>query len=276
MNTKIIYEKQDFRNLSWTELPSTGWIGGSFLKAVDFQEKPFRYYKLSFYDSIKGIIGHECVNELIVDRLLNILGISHIHYQLINARVKVENKEQDTWLCISEDFRKKEESKIALDVFYELEKTKEETPFSFCIRNGWEDQIYEMLLVDFLILNRDRHGANLEVMKNNRIRELYLAPLFDHGLSLLFSCHDESEIRNYNVLEDKPVQCFLGSCSAAGNLELIPSGKLPKVNPLQKKHKAELLMGLEQIMPSCFLEKIWEMLWKRWEAYEDFCNQRRK
>ena len=171
---------------------------------------------------------------------------------------------------------KKEESKIALDVFYELEKTKEETPFSFCIRNGWEDRIYEMLLVDFLILNRDRRGANLEVMKNNRIRELYLAPLFDHGLSLLFSCHDESEIRNYNVLEDKPVQCFLGSCSAAGNLELIPSGKLPKVNPLQKKHKAELLMGLEQIMPSCFLEKIWEMLWKRWEAYEDFCTQRRK
>ena len=260
MNTKIIYEKQVLRNLSWTELPSTGWIGGSFLKAVDFQEKPFRYYKLSSYDSIKGIIGHECVNELIVDRLLNILGISHIHYQLINARIKVENKEQDTWLCISEDFRKKEESKIALDVFYELEKTKEETPFSFCIRNGWEDRIYEMLLVDFLILNRDRHGANLEVMKNNRIRELYLAPLFDHGLSLLFSCHEESEIRNYNVLEDKPVQCFLGSCSAAGNLELIPSGKLPKVNPLQKKHKAELLMGLEQIMPSCFLEKIWEML----------------
>ena len=78
MNTKIIYEKQDLRNLSWTELPSTGWIGGSFLKAVDFQEKPFRYYKLSSYDSIKGIIGHECVNELIVDRLLNILGISHI------------------------------------------------------------------------------------------------------------------------------------------------------------------------------------------------------
>ena len=108
MNTKIIYEKQDLRNLSWTKIFSTGWIGGSFLKAVDFQEKPFRYYKLSFYDSIKGIAGHECVNELIVDRLLNILGISHIHYQLINARVKVENKEQDTWLCMSEDFRKKE------------------------------------------------------------------------------------------------------------------------------------------------------------------------
>lgn len=274
MNTKIIYEKQDLRNLSWTEISSAGWVGGSFLKTVDFQEKPFRYYKLSSYDSIKGIVGHECVNELIVDRLLNILGIPHIHYQLVNARVKVENKELDTWLCVSEDFRKKEESKIALDTFYELEKTREETPLSFCIRNGWENRIYEVLLVDFLILNRDRHGANLEVVKNNRTRKLYLAPLFDHGLSLLFSCHSEAEIRNYNVLEDKPIQCFLGGCSAAGNLELIPSGKFPKVNPLQKKHKAELFVGLEQIMPFCFLEKTWEMLWKRWESYEDFCNQR--
>ena len=100
-----------------------------------------------------------------------------------------------------------------------------------------------MLLVDFLILNGDRHGANLEVMKNNRIRELYLAPLFDHGLSLLFSCHEESEIRNYNVLEDKPVQCFLGSCSAAGNLELIPSGKLPKRESSSEKTQGRTAYG---------------------------------
>ena len=276
MYTGIIYEKQDLSKLSWEQISSAGWIGGSFLKAVDFQEKPFRYYKLSSYDSAKGIVGHESVNELIADRLLNILGIPHVHYQLVNASIKLENRIVDTWLCASEDFREKEESKISFDIFYELEKKEGETPLSFCIRNGWEDQVYEMLLVDFLILNRDRHGENLEVVKNNRTREFYLAPLFDHGLSLLFSCHDEAEIRNYNVLEDKPVQCFLGSCSAAGNLELIPTGKLPKVNPLQKKHKAELLMGLEQIMPYCFMEKIWEMLWKRWEAYEDFCNQRKQ
>lgn len=276
MYTGIIYEKQDLRKLSWERISSAGWIGGSFLKAVDFQKKPFRYYKLSSCDSTKGIVGHECVNELIADRLLNILGIPHVHYQLVNASIKLENKILDTWLCVSEDFRKKEESKIAFDTFYELEKKGGETPLSFCVRNGWEDQVYEMLLVDFLILNRDRHGANLEVVKNNQTKEFYLAPLFDHGLSLLFSCHSDLEMRNYSVLEDKPVQCFLGSCSTVKNLDLIPKDKYPRVNPLQKKHKADIFAGLEQVMPPCYMEKVWEMIWKRWEIYEGFYNQREK
>jgi len=44
------------------------------LKATDDLQKPKKYYKLSQYDTVNGIIGHECVNELIADRLLNILG----------------------------------------------------------------------------------------------------------------------------------------------------------------------------------------------------------
>ena len=40
------------------------------------------YYKLSNYDNVCGVIGHECVNELIVDRLLTVLGVEHLHYQL--------------------------------------------------------------------------------------------------------------------------------------------------------------------------------------------------
>ncbi len=50
------------------------------------------------------------------------------------------------------------------------------------------DYIYIMLVVDFVILNRDRHGANIEVLRNSRDKTLRLAPLFDHGLSLLFNC----------------------------------------------------------------------------------------
>lgn len=131
MYTRIIYEKQDLRKLSWERISSAGWICGSFLKAVDFQNKPFRYYKLSSYDPAKGIVGHESVNELIADRLLDILGIPHVHYQLVNASIKLENKILDTWLCVSEDFRKKEESKIAFDTFYELEKREEKHRFRF-------------------------------------------------------------------------------------------------------------------------------------------------
>lgn len=50
------------------------------------------YYKLSNYDSEKGIIGHECVNEIIVDRLLSILGVEHLEYQLIHADIEIDEK----------------------------------------------------------------------------------------------------------------------------------------------------------------------------------------
>ena len=45
-----------------------------------------------------------------------------------------------------------------------------------------------MIAVDYIILNRDRHGANIEVLRNSRAHSLRIAPLFDHGLSLMYSC----------------------------------------------------------------------------------------
>ena len=50
------------------------------------------YYKLSDYDSVKGIIGHESINEIIVDRLLTILGVEHLAYQLIYADVIIDRR----------------------------------------------------------------------------------------------------------------------------------------------------------------------------------------
>lgn len=74
MNTQIIHEKQSMEYLQWSQIRSSSGTAGSFLKATDDLQKPKKYYKLSQYDTVNGIIGHECVNELIADRLLNILG----------------------------------------------------------------------------------------------------------------------------------------------------------------------------------------------------------
>ena len=76
--------------------------------------------KLSNFDKARGIIGHECVNELIVDRLLTILGIQHLSYQLIHADVVVDGKTHEVYLCASEYFKARGESKIALDAYKEL------------------------------------------------------------------------------------------------------------------------------------------------------------
>lgn len=48
-----------------------------------------------------------------------------------------------------------------------------------------------MFLFDYLICNRDRHGANIEVLQKGE--NYRLAPIFDNGLSFLFSCYNDGK-----------------------------------------------------------------------------------
>lgn len=274
MEKDLIKEKQNMTYLRWAKIRNSSGTAGSFLKSYSVMGDKKIYYKLSDYDTINGIVGHECVNELIVDRLLTLLGIEHLSYSLIHADVEINGKVCETYLCASEDFKNKGESKIALDAYYEAEKNENELPLEFCIRNGWEKYIYEMLVVDFLVLNRDRHGANIEVLRNSKKKTLRIAPLFDHGISLLSRCRTDEEIAKYDIMEDKPIQCYIGSRSAKENLELIPKNMLPKPNALNSTDKAVVMEGLDGVISNALQDKIWDMIYSRWCYYEDFCNKK--
>ena len=275
MNTQLIHEKQDMTYLSWSKTRNSSGTAGSFLKAYSELSGAKIYYKLSNYDGSRGVVGHESVNELIVDRLLTLLGIEHLHYQLIHADILVDGKVLETYVCASENFREASEDKQAMDVCYESERLDGESPLDFCRRMGWGEYIWQMLVVDFLILNRDRHGANIEVLRNKKKKSFRLAPLFDHGLSLLCRCETNDEIDKFDVMADQQVQCFVGSRSAQDNLKLIPADQMPKLNPLKESDKTILLDGLNGIISQKLQDKIWDMIWKRWCFYEDFCNSRR-
>ena len=121
VHTQLMKEKRDLTYLSWSTNRNSLGIGGSFLKAYSELGGTKTYYKLSNFDKARGIIGHECVNELIVDRLLTILGIPHLSYQLIHVDVTVDGKAHEVYLCASEDFKAKSESKIALDAYKEVD-----------------------------------------------------------------------------------------------------------------------------------------------------------
>lgn len=274
MEEKIIFDKQNMTHLSWSKIRRSSGTAGSFLKAQEEIGGQKIYYKLSDYNAALGIIGHEAVNEIIACRLLTLLKIPHVPYQLIRADVSLKGSVYETWLCASENFRNKGEQKIPLDVFYDLEKEKE-SPLDFCRRKGWGNYINEMLVVDFLILNRDRHGANVEVLRDPVKKEVRLAPLFDHGISLIFSCkNDLNAVKRFDVMKDLPVQCFVGTSSAYDNLKLIPKEELPVLPELKKSDRALLLDGLDRVLPEEYLDKIWQMIRKRWKYYEDFCDQR--
>ncbi len=272
MFDNVIVNKKDLTYLKWSHVRSSSGTAGTFLKSQSSISGEKVYYKLSGYDSERGIIGHECVNELIVDRLLTILGVEHLNYQLIHADVEIDGKIYDTWLCASKDFKKSGESKAAIDSFYQINRGEDETRYDFCVRNGWHQYIDTMLAVDYLILNRDRHGANIEVLRDVRKRSIRIAPLFDHGLSLLCTCYSDEEIGGFDIMADKPCQNFIGSRSTLENLRMIKDKGNIFRTKLKLEHKELILKDLDVVLSEAHREKLWDMIWERWCEYEKLCN----
>ena len=195
--TDLVTELQDLRHLDWALRKMSPGTPGCFLKAYEEQNGQRYYYKLSNYDSYRGVFGHECINELIVSRLLEILQIPHLHYQLLHALICIDGKDQAR-----------------------------------------------------------------------------PAPLFDQGISLLFSCYGNIEsIRKYDILEDKAVNNFIGSKSSEYNLRFIPKGLHWFDGRLREHDREKLLSGLDGVLHAEHLEKIWNMLWKRWERYVQICGE---
>lgn len=269
MKTRIMKEKQDLTYLQWSHIRSSSGTAGTFLKSESTLNGVKKYYKLSNFDPVKGVIGHECINEIIVDRLLTILGVEHLNYELINADIEIEGKIYSTFLCASEDFKNRGESKIALDDYYRTNAEKGESHYDFCVRQGWKSYIDRMIAVDYLILNRDRHGANIEVLRNARAHTIRIAPLFDHGLSLLYSCISDDEATKFDIMEDKRCQNFIGGYSCYENLELIKDSRVIFGNALKPTDKDIIFEGLDNILSDVFMDKIWNMIYERYKIYEN-------
>lgn len=269
MKNQVINETQDLTYLKWSHIRSSSGTAGTFLKSESVIDGRKKYYKLSNFDPVNGVIGHESVNEIIVDRLLTVLGVEHLSYELIHADIEIEGNVYNTYICASEDFKERGESKIALDDYYRTNAKKGESHYDFCVRCGWQEYIDRMIAVDYLILNRDRHGANIEVLRNARAHTLRIAPLFDHGLSLLYSCITEEEVRAFDVLEDRRCQNFIGGYSCYENLELIKDRGNVFKNSLCLSDRYAIFDGLETILSNARMDKIWSMIYERYQIYEN-------
>lgn len=271
----MVLELQDMRNMDWAVRKMSPGTPGCFLKAYEETDGRRVYYKLSNYDSYRGVFGHECINELIVSRLMDVLRIPHVSYQLIHALVKIDEKETETWISASDNFRKESEEKLAYDVYYDLKKEKNESPLEFAVRNGWGLYIYQMFCIDYIVANRDRHGGNLEVLRDTKKDETRIAPLFDQGVSLLFSTYgDEKLIEKADVMQDFPVNNYIGAKSLEYNLSLIPKGTDLRINRLKQSDREYILQNVEEILSQKHVHKIWEMIWKRWCYFEEIRSKK--
>lgn len=269
--SKVTRELVDLRYVKWDRIRNSSGTAGSYLKAYETVNGRKLYYKLSNFDSEKGVVGHECVNELIVDRLLDVLNVEHLSYDLVYSLINVDGKEHKTYLCVSKDFKEINESKISLDTYYELSKENDETIMDFIIRNKIDNYIYQMMLVDFLIINRDRHGANIELIKKSD-GSIIPSPLFDHGLSFVFSINDLESLDKFDSLADIKVNNFVGSKSLVDNLKLIPKDKLPVLRRIDESDYKYIFADLEGILDEKYYSKIWDIITKRWKYYENMFN----
>ncbi|MBQ6661282.1 MAG: hypothetical protein IJM57_07670 [Lachnospiraceae bacterium] len=268
MSGTVRREKQDLTYLRWSHMRNSSGTAGTFLKAESSLSGEKIYYKLSNFDPVRGVVGHECVNEIIVDRLLTILRVEHLPYELLHADILVEGKTYETYLCASKDFKERGESKVALDDYYRNNALQGESHYDFCVRNGWKDYIDTMIAIDYIIQNRDRHGANIEILRNSRAHTVRIAPLFDHGLSLLYSCATDEEALKFDVMADRKCQNFVGSFSCRDNLKLIDGRKELFPGKLRKKDKENLLAGLDGVLSETFLDAIWRMIYTRYISLE--------
>ena len=253
----------DLRSLTWSRAAGSIATDGVYMKTDILIDGAKFYLKLSNYDSYRGIFGHEAINELIACRLGDILGFDVPAGSLRKCVVCIEGIEHEAYVFAAKSF-KTDESRETFENFYTTYRSSDiESPLDFCKRFNWESEIYKMFVFDYLIINRDRHGANLEVLKNDIKR---LSPLFDNGLSFACSCTDEADLDSFDIMEDRPVNNFIGEKRLGKNLELIDR-KL-EFAQLAVSDERKLFAGLAGVLPDRYFSVIWEIIWKRWKYVE--------
>jgi len=267
MNTLNISSEQpwDLRGETWSRSAGSLASDGVYMKTELPIDGIHYYLKLSRYDSYRGIYGHESVNELIAYRLGKMLGFNVPEGYLKKCIVNIDDREHETYVYAAKSY-KTTGSRVAFEDFYVDNRLSEkESPLDLCKRFGWTDVIYKMLIFDYLIINRDRHGANLEVLKNG---DTLLSPFLDNGLSFVCSCTDESELKTFDIMEDRAVNNFIGKKRLAANLEMID--KKINFNKLDGSCLDSLFTGLHGVLPECFFDIIREIIQRRWQNVAHF------
>ena len=259
----------DLRHLTWRKVSGSINTDGAYLKTELDYEGALYYLKLSNYDVERGIFGHESVNELIAARVGRLLGFETPDGFLRNAIVNVEGVEYTSYVFASKSFKQSGSSRSAFEDYYAMyRQSKDESSFDFCKRMGWESYIYKMFIFDYLIINRDRHGANLEVIKNGGIK---LSPLFDNGLSLVCSVTDPNSVDRFDPVLPRSANNFIGAKGENALEDNLESIDMPvQFNELLLEHKTVLFKDLDGVLAQVYFDKIWEILVRRWERVKTF------
>lgn len=169
------------------------------------------YFKLSrFSEYIPEEYGYESVYEVIGSIVANWLGYENTGYEICHALISISNKEYTVYLCVSCNYKQHNEHRSTLENLLKLKGLNTldlEENFNACKNEAYFDKLCQMILFDYIVDNRDRHGANIELLLSDTVR---LSPIYDVGYCLLSPMqYDIEKFSKFSPLHDGPVNNFL-------------------------------------------------------------------
>lgn len=251
----------DLTYLEWYDRCSGTSSYGMLNKAEEIIADEHFYYKMSRMLGNK-VVGFDSVYEVIASRFLDILGIPHVSYELINALVHINDINLHTWICKSKDYKKPDMDVVSVQEFCTSKDTAEEE----LLQVFDEQELHKIYLTDFLIANVDRHGGNTEIISYPD-GSFSIAPLFDHGMSLLNWAPNEEAVQHFDVMSTRDTNNFIGSSDLYENLFKIK--KPIEVNALHEKARSYIFHDISRALPRGLIDKSWELIWRRYNYAKD-------
>ncbi len=134
-------------------------------------------------------------NEVLASEISRRLGFNHVEYTLDTYKDTVVSKcpcfiTKDTELITCSQIKNDMKRHDSIEDYEEYIKKLEEKG----IKDARE-KVENMYILDFLIMNEDRHLNNFGIIRDvNTLEWLDVAPIFDNGQSLNIAYYDEEEV----------------------------------------------------------------------------------
>ncbi len=172
----------------------------------------------------------EPINEVLASKICEILEVPHVKYTLD----VVKSKRQDTLVSVCKCIINKDEEIIpAYSILTEksnkVTKTIEDYNTYLQILKehkvpNAEEYLQKMLMLDYIMLNEDRHLNNFGIIRDvNTLEWKRICPIFDTGRSM-----NTNVTAAYWDFKEGEVKCFTTQLILASNLEKIFTIKISK------------------------------------------------
>lgn len=260
-----IYPKVlDMRDEVWSRS-----IGGTLLKTIKEVNGVKLYYKLPSYNIFDGFSGIESVAELIAQRIALYEGIDIVEQRLAKVKFIYDDKEYSSYCICSRDYTVPGELRMSLRQ-YCITMGHEKDYTEFIMSSRFSKQIIDMMKLDYIICNFDRHGDNIEVLYNPVQRYYRIPPLYDNGCSLItpqMRLADKLDSSYYLI--DAPVNNYIGSMFLLSNLKDYCKGK---IRMKHNKLSTDIMRGLDTVLDKDLYNFVYEMLKARYKNAVDILN----